>query len=45
MVGLILRIPYVITVLFADFEKCHIIVNIGRFEPIFSLPMFKIVLR
>ena len=44
MVGLV-RIPYVITVLFADFEKCHIIVNIGRFEPIFSLPMFKIVLR
>ena len=44
MVGLI-RIPYVITVLFADFEKCHIIVNIGTFEPIFSLPMSKIVLR
>ena len=44
MVGLI-RIPFVITVLFADFEKCHIKVNIGRFEPIFSLPMSKIVLR
>ena len=26
------RIPYVIIVLFADFEKCHIIVNIGRFN-------------
>ena len=44
MVGLV-RIPYVITVLFADFEKCHIIVNIGSFEPIFSLPMSKIVVR
>ena len=44
MVGLI-TIPYVITAIFADFEKCHIIVNIGRFGPIFSLPMSKIVLR
>ena len=44
MVGLI-RIPYVMTALFADFEKCHITVNISRFEPIFSLPMSKIVLR
>ena len=44
MVGLI-RIAYVITSLFAGFEKCHMIVYIGRFEPISSLPMSKIVLR